>query len=853
MNFVPNEKRPTKLCIVAEAPGKYEEYELKPLIGPSGILLFDTLARHGIVRNDCSLFNLAQTRVPGDNLYAYLKKEGWQGSLVNLDAVTDAILETKPNLVLCLGRAALWAARGYDESIANWRGSLFWSHLWNCKCVATFHPAAILRLYNNIQYFRMDIARVSVEYKTPKLTTLSRDLIVNLTKDEILAQLADIQTNKPTIALDIEGGYNTMSCISIATSPSHAFIIPFLQATRAPFWSESDNADIWAALSQVLADEAIPKVLQNYLYDGFILAACYGAPIRGLVDDTMLKHWELVAESKKSLAVQASLYTNEPYYKEDRGEPPGPKLWTYCCKDSAVTFEINEKLEHNLSPKAKAHYKMNVALLAPFNYCQVRGLRYDVAKCKQLCKDTQAIVYRFQHLLNLAAYPEHTFDLAKIAAICCYKKSVVLEPNDLLNEPKKAYQGTIHQIVALLNREELTATELGELSMLTNTHVNVESTKQMCRVLYKEMGLPAQYAKKTKALTADAHALLNLYIKTKKGDFVLAVLRIRALLSRLETLKARVDPDGRMRCSYNTVGTETGRVTCYKSNTGSGFNLQTATKSLRHLFLADDGHWIFQCDLKGADGWTVAAHCARLGDSTMLDDYLAGVKPANVIALMYERGAEVARYTREQLLEEQRNVNKDSWVYFACKRVQHGTNYMMQERTMSSQILNDSYKMTGTPTYVQLSTCARLQSLYLIRYSAVRQWHRWAQATLKSTGCLTGASGHKRIFFGRRNDQTTLKEFLADEPQENTTYATNLALLKLWNDPTNREDNQLIVQPLHQVHDALIGQFPMDKTDYAKAALHRWFNNELTIAEQKITIPFEGEYGRSWGELKHQI
>jgi len=95
----------------------------------------------------------------------------------------------------------------------------------------------------------------------------------------------------------------------------------------------------------------------------------------------------------------------------------------------------------------------------------------------------------------------------------------------------------------------------------------------------------------------------------------------------------------------------------------------------------------------------------------------------------------------------------------------------------------------------------------------------------------------------------TWKEYLADEPQENTTYATNLALYNLWNDPDNRNGSSLRIEPLHQVHDALIGQFRIEDTAFAVAKLHAWFANPLRIANVEITIPFEGAYGPSWGEL----
>jgi hypothetical protein len=49
------------------------------------------------------------------------------------------------------------------------------------------------------------------------------------------------------------------------------------------------------------------------------------------------------------------------------------------------------------------------------------------------------------------------------------------------------------------------------------------------------------------------------------------------------------------------------------------------------------------------------------------------------------------------------------------------------------------------------------------------------------------------------------------------------------------------------------GQFPIDRTDWAKAKIHQWFNNPLVIAGQTLTIPFEGAYGPSWGEKPNEI
>ena len=182
------------------------------------------------------------------------------------------------------------------------------------------------------------------------------------------------------------------------------------------------------------------------------------------------------------------------------------------------------------------------------------------------------------------------------------------------------------------------------------------------------------------------------------------------------------------------------------------------------------------------------------------------------------------------------------------------------------------------------STFEELQRFYFVRYPGLYQWHNACRNAVFDGKDLTSASGHTRKFFGKRKswnarahaleaDHDTWKEYLADEPQENTTYATNLALSKLWSDPENRisgvrnlpnvlqvglfpyssdrinQNCALRIEPLHQVHDALIGQFKITDTLWACAKLRTYFTNPLTIANTILTIPFEGAYGPSWGEL----
>src|SRR5207249_9340826 len=81
--------------------------------------------------------------------------------------------EFRPNLCLLLEAAALRAAKGYSESITNWRGSFFIggenASFARRKCLATFHPAFALRVYEQTSLLLFDLKRAHTEGESPDL------------------------------------------------------------------------------------------------------------------------------------------------------------------------------------------------------------------------------------------------------------------------------------------------------------------------------------------------------------------------------------------------------------------------------------------------------------------------------------------------------------------------------------------------------------------------------------------------------------------------------------------------------------------------------------------------------------
>lgn len=847
---------PYRIAIVGDVPDKDALFQQTPFVGMAGKLINGMLARAGIIREACFL--------------------GYLG-----DSLQNDLDQYKPNIILALGKGALYHFKGVTQ-LDNWRGSLFIStpETASFKCIATYSPTECWKMYDRTGLVWFDICKCLSEATSPILTLPQRNLSVNLSYEELLTRLAADNISEQLLSVDLEGYWNNLSCCSIASSSGDSYIVPFANLDSSNYWSEQEEIEIWRAFARLMSNGSVPKVFQNGLYDRFVLQYGFGITVQGNIDDTMLKWAEKWCELEKGLGIQASILTREPYWKFERKSDTKEAYYTYCCKDSAVTYELNEKLTPMLDARQFDHYHLNIALLNPILYMELRGIKYDKATAAKRLADINRQIYIYQSRLDalagcgvLKAVDKKI--LAKtISETCCYKR----DPGTFKSEFKdhESRLRAICQDPNLLSEEEV-----GYVNVACKWSMNIKSDK-FKTFLYTTLGLPKQIDPKTKSITTDYEALLKISKKVPHKAIDLA-LDLGELRTRSQLLGIAADPDGRVRCGYNIVGTETGRITCYTSPTGSGYNLQTmpdtnALKAkehplydgLRSLFQADEGYYLFQCDLSGADGWTVGAYLAALGDPTMLDDLLAGIKPAQRICYMLRHGMNsLSGKGRPEVKLLLKEINKEDWDYFACKGIIWGICYTMGAKKADDHI----FVQSEGKVHLGIEKATLLQQAVFQVYN-VHLWHRATQRMLDKKPELVSPNGHRRRFFGRATD--ILGQALAHEPQVNTTYATNLAAYKLWTDSDNRivtsNDSRtsstmesvqsvngfksrirLRVEPLHQVHDALIVQAKIEDTQWAISKLKQWFANEIVIAGISITIPFGGTYGPSWGEQPFKI
>ncbi len=862
-----------RLAIIGDFPHADDVHQQKPFVGMAGQFLSNILSSLSILRACCYLGNVHQT--------PRTKFDKTPPTTDELTKLHEDLAGFKPNLCLLLGRTPLILAKA-TKDLDAWRGSMFVSEtpgpFAGYKCLASYHPRECLRNYDWTPLLTMDLRRAAVEARSNTLTLPQRDLITNLPFPTLLHELTQIQLTKPTIACDIEGGINTLSCISIATSPHHSFLIPFTRLDGTPYWDQFEEGRLWKELASILSDPSITKIWQNGLYDRFVLQYSYAIVVRNS-EDIMLAWWELYCELKKSLGFQCSILTSEPFYKSDRKTTDQDTFYKYCCRDSAVTFEIHSKLKALLQPKQHAHYLFNNTALNFLLYAELRGIRYNQPLANERLQDVEKQISGLQNSLDsiaadMGALRRLSFNcsnqdvLRQVNEICCYKKNQA--------QPKKEFEEAgYHQIAErLANPAPLTPDEQGEISILCGLIMNSKSTK-FKDFLYETCGLPVQYKKDpiTRELrpTTDYEALLKLS-KTSSHPVLGLALDLSRLRTRAQMLAIR-SHNGRMHCSYNLVGTETGRITSSKSILPSygkkrvGANLQTVpddwdvadpdsplAQGMRDLFLADEGCYIGKADLKGADGWTIGAYMASIGDRTMLDDLLYGIKPAQVVAYILMFGeAEYSQFAKDRiaLLDAVQCVKKDMWQYFVSKVGIWGYFYTMGPKSLAMNVFIQS----EGATVLSEKDAREFQRCIGVRYNAHRL-HKYFEDQIARHPYpfkLECPNGMTRRFFGRKKE--ILGEVLAHVPQVVTTHATVMAATNLWMDVDNRRtDGSLRVEILHQVHDELVMQWRIEDTEWAKEKVKHWFNNPMKIVNQTITIPYDGAYGTAWSmDSNHKI
>lgn len=521
------------------------------------------LADVSIARDDVFVTNIVHERPPANKFDAFLKPKPALALLQGIIQLKKDLESIRPNLVLAFGDVPLRFLTN-KHSITKYRGSILESTL--CKgqkVIATFHPASVFRQYENRALIQLDMKRIVEEAKFPEINLPRRDIRVWPNGAEWVEEMY----NAEWLSVDIEttqgaGGHDVV-CVGFSDRPDRALVVP-IKATGAD-----------AVVRRLLASPA-RKCGQNFGQYDLTVLEDNGYEVKNFQWDIMYAHHALLMEAAgggdevkslrggksgpksplaKGLGFQVSIYTREPFYKDDG------KLWKlsgdiqefyrYNGKDAACTLEIRDVQDRELDDfKVRHVFEHEMAILPLLRQMSRTGVKIDFSQREAFRNQFETEIENLQNFLDKSA-----------------------------GKP-----------------------------------LNVKSAPDMHKLLYETLKLPVKLHRNTKRPTADKDAIIELAAKYNH-PVLMTILEIRKRRDLLERyINAGVDADQRMRCLFDPSGTRTGRLASRANIYGSGTNLQNIPPRLRKMFVADPGKVFFYVDLSQAEARVVAylARCESL-------------------------------------------------------------------------------------------------------------------------------------------------------------------------------------------------------------------------------------------------
>lgn len=354
----------TKIVFIGEAWGKDEEIYRRPFVGAAGQELWRMLGDAGF---SCStlpyhfvsparmvglwsdfpypLLNVFNERPPKNDVnffYAHLsdkvpvnrelgkRRSGSSNIWVqekhthHIHKLHEDLTRLKPNLIVPLGATACWAL-GIPGGIGANRGRLFETK-WG-KALPVYHPAAILRGWDNRIFVVLDSLKAMREMKYPELRTPVRYIWTEPTISDLYAWWDEYGKNSSLLAVDIETVRNEqISEVGFAASSTHAIHIPFViekkegnRKTYRQWWPDTaTEVRAWEFVKMV-CESPIPKIGQNVVqYDAYWLVKEMGIALMNVTEDTMTKSHCWQPELDKDLGTLGSIFCDEKAWKHIR-------------------------------------------------------------------------------------------------------------------------------------------------------------------------------------------------------------------------------------------------------------------------------------------------------------------------------------------------------------------------------------------------------------------------------------------------------------------------------------------------------------------------------------------------------
>ena len=343
---------------------------------------------------------------------------------------------------------------------------------------------------------------------------------------------------------------------------------------------------------------------------------------------------------------------------------------------------------------------------------------------------------------------------------------------------------------------------------------NINSPKQLGKVLFEDLGLP--HGKKTKPGWSTNADVLE---KLKDHPLVADVLTYRQYAKLKSTyadgLLKVIDPDGRIRTSFQMTVTATGRLSSTEPNLQ---NIPTRTdlgSKMREMFVAAPGHVLVDADYSQIE-LRLLAHIS--GDTAMQQAFLSGADFHTVTA------ARVFHVPQDQVTHQMRS---------RAKAVNFGIVYGISAFSLSQDI------------GVTMQEAKEYMDRYFATYTGVKQYMTDVVDKAQEQGYVETLWHRRRALPELKSSNFNMRSFgervALNMPIQGT--AADIIKLAMVRVHSRLDREGLAARLIMQVHDELIVECPEEEAPRVEALLQQEMQG---VAELSVPLLAEAHTGRNW-------
>lgn len=622
----------------------------------------------------------------------------------------------------------------------------------------------------------------------------------------LCAMMHEWQGENIGIDIETERATGRMLCFAFAKSVTDVYVVPLVDYRGGLVYGSAESAKIMQALTVMFRRNTI--IAHNSLFDLFILMWRYRIPPppQAQIRDTMIQHARIHVDVEKSLGHCISLYTHQPYHKDEgifnpHNDAQFQQLLEYNGKDVEGMLLVDRR-QLDIASKDRGlrdSLEQGNSLIRPMLLKSLRGLNINkTLLCQKIDENA--------------------------------KRAVILETR--------------------------------VLSKLAGGPLNPRSPKQVATVLYEKFGLPKSSDPRVSLTGKDQ--LYRLALKYPL-PILKVILHIRKLSKEAGQISCKLWRDTKITCAYIITGTKTFRLSSRRLLDTWGTNTQNWAKQTRRLVEARPGHVLVQVDQSGAEA-LIVAYLAPHG--RYRDLFIHRVSPHVYTGLWLfpevwqaELGYDV-RYLFEVPIASLKNDSRWPEVarcikasdgnpphrryYYFAKQTNHSSNYDIQPAMFAKNLLDKSEGQVSLP----VMTCAKFLDTYHTQlYPEIRAgFHNYVKARLIKDKMLRNMFGYPRQFYGLVDDPTVLKDAYSWIPQSSVGVITCRADAAL---QQRIDAGELKFAIWQNNHDSLLSETPEGtEVETAKEMCAAMNQRMINFRGEEFAMRSEASVGPNWYEME---